>query len=365
MHVRYQHLDEDLLRQALNLPSLRRLYLELLFRNGGDAEHALRWLRHLWKRHGLDEIMPFPEFEEHLRGRRLIAANPETGRHQLTRLGERTLRRESLLQIFGGLAAGAVGEHPTPRAGRLGDRLAETRPYQFGDPVSDIDFGTSIRKALRRHPELEQLKVTSDDLEVFETEHLTSCATVLLVDISHSMTLYGEDRITPARKVALALAELIHTRFSKDTLDVAVFGDEATRIPIRTLPYLTNGPFHTNTRAGLQLAQRMLRRRKHPNRQIFMITDGKPSCMDLDGEHYRCSWGLDPAIVARTLEEAAACRRAGIVISTFQLARDPELVEFVERLTEVNHGRAYLADPANLGQYILVDFLRNRRRRVR
>ncbi|HKE00941.1 MAG TPA: VWA domain-containing protein, partial [Planctomycetota bacterium] len=204
------------------------------------------------------------------------------------------------------------------------------------------------------------------DLEVFQSEHRTACATVLLLDISHSMTLYGEDRMTPAKHVALALAELVASEFPKDVFEVALFGDEARRVPREELPFVTNGPFHTNTRAGLRLARELLARTKAANKQIFMVTDGKPSAItESDGTIYRNPIGLDRRIVNKTLEEAAECRRKGIPVTTFLVARDPGLVAFVDEFTKTNRGRAYFSDPDQLGAAVFVDYLRNRRRRVR
>ncbi|HEX6178560.1 MAG TPA: VWA domain-containing protein, partial [Thermoanaerobaculia bacterium] len=187
---------------------------------------------------------------------------------------------------------------------------------------------------------------------------------VVMIDISHSMILYGEDRITPAKKVALALTELILTKYPKDSIDVLLFGDEATEVPISEIPYVKVGPFHTNTKAGLELAQRILRRHKHNNKQIFMITDGKPSALFEGGRLYTNSFGLDMKIVNRTLEEADRCRRAGIPITTFMLATDPLLVNFVEQLSQINRGRAFYSSPDRLGEYILADYIRNRRKFV-
>jgi len=179
------------------------------------------------------------------------------------------------------------------------------------------------------------------------------------------MVLYGEDRITPAKRVALALIELISTKYPKDALDLVLFGDEARHVDLGELPYVGAGPYHTNTRAGLQMARRILMRRKHANKQVFMITDGKPSAIHEDGALYRNSFGLDPRIVNRTLDEAVILRRHKIPITTFMVARDSYLQDFVRRLTELNHGRAYFAAPNRLEQYLLVDFIRNRRRNVR
>ena len=204
-----------------------------------------------------------------------------------------------------------------------------------------------------------------DDLEVREREFSTSCATVLLIDISHSMTLYGEDRITPAKRVALALTELILTKYPKDALHVVLFGDDAMEISVQQLTYAGVGPYHTNTHAGLRLARRILMRKKHTNKQIFMITDGKPTVLFDGNRLYRNTFGLDRRIVNKTLDEAAECKRHRITITTFMLARDPLLVQFVEKLTRINRGRAFFSSVDALEQAVFVDFVRNRQKRMR
>src|SRR5206468_12146553 len=221
----------------------------------------------------------------------------------------------------------------------------------------------SMSNALKNHG-IDELTITEDDLEVFEQEHLSACATVLMVDVSHSMILYGEDRITPAKKIALALAQLIQTRYPKDSLDVVLFGDDAAQVRLSDLMKIQAGPFHANTRAGLQLARRILEGSKGVNRQIFMITDGKPSAIREHGRLYKTPFGLDPKIVNKTLEEAAFCRRKGVTITTFMLATDYPLLEFVRKLTALNHGRIYETDPNNIGAYVFRDFVRNRRKRL-
>jgi uncharacterized protein with von Willebrand factor type A (vWA) domain len=190
-------------------------------------------------------------------------------------------------------------------------------------------------------------------------------ATVLMIDLSHSMVLYGEDRITPARRTAMALAELIMTQYPKDTLDIVAFGNDAWEVSVKDLPYLQVGPYYTNTRAGLQRARDILRRRKNRNKQIFMITDGKPSCHLEYGRMYRNAFGLDRRIVNKVLDEGVICRREGIAITTFMIARDPYLQNFVRELTESNQGRAYYASLGELGEYIFEDYIRNRRKRLR
>ena len=185
-----------------------------------------------------------------------------------------------------------------------------------------------------------------------------------MIDISHSMILYGEDRITPAKKVAMALAELVLKKYKKDTLDVIVFGNDAWQISIKDLPYLSVGPYHTNTIAGLELAMDILRKRKNQNKQIFMITDGKPTCMKVGLKYYKNSFGLDPKIISKTMNLAASCRRLNIPITTFMIASDPYLKQFVKQFTEVNNGNAYYSDLTGLGHLVFEDFKRNRRKNL-
>ncbi|MBI3817537.1 MAG: VWA domain-containing protein [Planctomycetes bacterium] len=344
---------------------LKRIFHQLLVRTDGDVDEALRWLEILAERHGL-----FPpgytleDFRKLLEREREIQTDATTGDATLTGRGAKQIRRDSLELIFQGLRKSGAGDHRTPHAGGGGERLPETKPYQFGDDVSAIDWLTTYRNAASRVGAAESLN--EEDFEVFESEHKTSCATVLLLDISHSMTLYGEDRMTPAKSVAFALQELIESQFPKDAFDVVLFGDEARRVRREDLPFVTNGPFHTNTRAGLRLARELLLRGRAANRQIFMITDGKPSAItEPGGEIYKNPFGLDRRIVNKTLEEAAECKRKGIIVTTFMVASDPQLVQFIEELTRLNRGRAYFASLENLGEFVFADYLRNRRRRVR
>jgi uncharacterized protein with von Willebrand factor type A (vWA) domain len=375
MRIAYLEFDMQEALRRMGLKQLKKLWNELLLMSAGDVDQAMQWMEQLWERHNLmqgqmsfEEFMRLLEQEGLIRRRegQLDANNPEgpPGGFELTKRGERAIRKDSLEHIFRDLKSLGDGDHRTPHAGSSNERLSETRPFNFGDLSSDIDFNVSIRNALKRG--IDDVALTEDDLEVFETEQHASCATVLMIDISHSMILYGEDRITPAKKVAIALAELIKQKYPKDSVQVITFGNEAQEVPVHRLPYLQVGPFHTNTQAGLQLAQRLLGRMKHTNKQIFMITDGKPTVIHEQGQLYRnVSWMLDPLIVNRTLEEAELCRRRGITISTFMIAQDPHLVEFVDKLTQVNRGRAYFSALDKLGGNIFVDYLKNRRRRVR
>jgi uncharacterized protein with von Willebrand factor type A (vWA) domain len=234
----------------------------------------------------------------------------------------------------------------------------------FGDTIDQIDATDSIRNAQINHG-IDDFKLTEKDLEIDERDFKALNYTVLMIDISHSMILYGEDRITPAKKVALALSELIITKYPKDSLDVIVFGNDAWPIEIKDIPYLQVGPYHTNTVSGLQLSMDILRRRKTHNKQIFMVTDGKPTCIKEGAKYYKNSFGLDRKIINKTLDYAAICRRHNISITTFMIARDPYLQEFVREFTKVNNGRAFYSSIQNLGEFIFEDYIRNRRRKVK
>jgi len=281
----------------------------------------------------------------------------------LTTKGVQRIRQDALREIFTSLRKAPGGTHETPHTGGGVDRLNETKKFMFGDHPTNIDLTSTLSNAFRRGG-IDDFSLKEEDLEVFETEHQTSCATVLMLDISHSMILYGEDRITPAKQVALALSELVMTRYPKDYIALVVFGDEAQLVSLNELPFLNVGPYHTNTRAGLQLARNLLRKCGNVNKQIFMVTDGKPSAIfESSGKLYKNSFGLDPKIVNKTLDEAVACRREKIPITTFMVARDPYLINFVEELTRANHGRAYYSSLNTLGEFVLVDYIRNRKKK--
>lgn len=363
MRHRYGYLDPSLIQQALSELGLRRLFNHLLLQSGGDVDEAMAWMRMLQERGYIDEGIDLDAFFARLMEQNLLGTDGN-GNVILTAGGERQIRRDSLDEIFGSLRKSATGYHSVSSAGEGTERLTETRPYRFGDDPTALDGIRSVQNALKHGDPSEHIDIVEDDLEVYETEHNSSCATVVMIDISHSMVLYGEDRITPAKKVALALTELILTKYPKDSIDVLLFGDEAREVPIAEIPYVEVGPYHTNTKAGLELAQTILRRRKHNNKQIFMITDGKPSALHENGRLYTNSFGLDMKIVNRTLEEAERCRRAHIPITTFMLATDPMLVNFVDQLSRINRGRAFYASADRLGEYILADYIRNRRKFV-
>jgi Ca-activated chloride channel family protein len=356
----YSEWDQKLQNLLQSFQNLMSLFNYLLLMAGGDVDKVFKWMEYLQERGSLDPDVDLEEFRRQLEEQRIVERLKD-GSYSLTAKGEQVIRKDSLNQIFNGLQKTGFGQHRVAAAGSGEERLTETRPWRFGDPVTQIDALGTISNAVARGG-VEEINLAEEDFEVYETEHLSSCATMLLIDISHSMILYGEDRITPAKQVALALTELILTRYPKDTLRVGVFGDEAREIAIKDIPYLQVGPYHTNTRAGLQMAQSILEGTRQSNRQIFMVTDGKPTALTENGEVYKNPFGLDPKIQAQTLEAASACRRAGITITTFMLARDPELVEFVEELTRLAHGRAYFAAADRLGEFLFADYSRNKRR---
>ncbi|MGH7532834.1 MAG: vWA domain-containing protein [Gemmatimonadales bacterium] len=274
------------------------------------------------------------------------------------------LAYKSLKGILGSIGRSSAGTHETPYLSTGIEAEAASRPYEYGDTLN-LDVPATLARAIAREGLTFPLPLEYDDLMVSQAEYRSSAATVLMLDCSHSMILYGEDRFTPAKKVALALTHLIRTQFPGDTLKVVLFHDSAEEIPLSALAAAQVGPYHTNTAEGLKLARRLLLAQKKDMRQIVMITDGKPSALTLpDGRIYLNSAGLDPAILKQTLHEVSLCRRSGIVINTFMLARDRSLVEFVKRVSEIARGKAYFTNTLSLGQFILMDFLKKKTRRV-
>ena len=343
------------------------IFLELLTHTSGDVDEAIDWIKELDEEYSLtDESYTIDDFIEELKRRGFLNEDKsKQGGLAMTAKSEQVIRQRSLEQIFGKLKKGGLGNHSTNKAGRGDEKTSDLRSFQFGDRVDQIAFTESIQKAQRNHG-VDDFRLEEGDLELYESEHKSTTSTVLMIDISHSMILYGEDRITPAKKVAMALAELISKKYAKDKLDIVVFGNDAWKISVKDLPYLKVGPYHTNTVAGLELAMDILRRSKSNNKQIFMITDGKPSCLKMpDGSYYKNSMGLDPKIVVRTLNLAAVARKAKVPITTFMIARDPYLQKFVEDFTEANRGRAFYTSLKGLGNYIFEDYETNRRKRTR
>lgn len=352
--------------QKTPFEKLFELFKELLVYTAGDADEALRWMNQLDKEYKLTTPeYGMGDFIEDLKDRGYLQGETPGGdTMQITAKMEQVIRRSSLDQVFGKLKKSAPGNHKTSYAGTGDEMSTDRRQYMFGDSNEQIDYNETIKNAHINHG-IGDFSLGPEDLVVQEKEFRAQTSTVLMIDISHSMILYGEDRITPAKKVAMALSELISTKYPRDTLDVIVFGNDAWQIEIKDIPYLQVGPYHTNTVAGLELAMDILRRRKNRNKQIFMITDGKPTCILRNGRYYKNSFGLDRIIVNRTLNLAAHCRKIGIRITTFMIARDPYLQHFVEEFTQVNQGKAFYTSLKGLGEYIFEDYERNRRRNLR
>jgi uncharacterized protein with von Willebrand factor type A (vWA) domain len=342
--------------------SLLKIFLQLVTISSGDVGEALNWLSSLDKQYNLtSDEYGIGDFIEDLRKKGYLDEDKEKGTLQLTAKSEQGIRKSALEEIFGKLKKGGKGSHATPHTGMGDEASTDRREYRFGDSLEQISMTDSLRNAQINHG-ISDLRLTEQDLEVTETEHKTQAATVLMIDISHSMILYGEDRITPAKKVAMALAELIKQKYPKDTLDILVFGNDAWQIEVKDLPYLEVGPYHTNTVAGLELAMDILRKRKTPNKQIFMITDGKPTCLKEGVHYYKNSFGLDRKVVNKTLNLAAQCRRIKIPITTFMIASDPYLQAFVDEFTKVNNGQAYYSSLKGLGHLVFRDYKQNRRK---
>lgn len=343
---------------------LFKIFQELLIYTSGDVSEALSWLTELDKEYDLtNENYGMADFIQDLIDKGYIqqAQQGNGGMAPSSKL-EIALRRKALEDIFGQLKKTRRGNHNTKQTGRGDESTAELRPFEFGDALDNLAISESLRNAQINNG-IDEFKLTQEDLEVHESFYQSQMSTVLMIDISHSMILYGEDRITPAKKVAMALSELITTRYPKDTLDILVFGDDARQIEIKDLPYLEVGPYHTNTVAGLELAMDLLRRRKNPNKQIFMITDGKPTCIKKGKKYYKNSFGLDRKIVSRTLGLATQCRKLQIPITTFMIARDPYLVNFVDQFTQANNGKAFYSTLQGLGEFIFMDYKNNKSRR--
>jgi Ca-activated chloride channel homolog len=341
---------------------LFKIFQELMLYTSGDVTEALAWLNELDRQYKLtSEDYGMGDFMKELEERGYIRPNGDgDGMPGPTRKLEISIRQKSLDDVFGDLKKAKSGQHNTGVIGRGDEFTADVRPYEFGDTLEQLAVTNSLKNAYINHG-IEEFNLTQDDLEIHETYYQSSMSSVLMIDISHSMILYGEDRITPAKKVALALAEFIQTRFPKDTLDILVFGNDAWPIELKDVPYLQVGPYHTNTVAGLELALDLLKRRRNPNKQIFMITDGKPSCLKIGKNYYKNSFGLDRKIVNRCLNLAARCKKLQVPITTFMIARDPDLVRFVEAFTSTNQGKAFYSSLDGLGSFVLDSYKKRKR----
>lgn len=354
---------------------LFEIFKELITHTSGDFDEAIDWLRELDQEYQLtDANYTIDDFIEDLKRKGYIreeidpnggGSSGDKGGYSITAKTEQLLRKHALEQIFGKLKKSGSGNHRSKHIGQGDELTGNLREYRFGDALEKVNISESIRNAQRHHG-FDSFAMGEDDLVVEETHHKAQMSTVLMIDISHSMILYGEDRITPAKKVAMALSELITTRYPKDSLEVLVFGNDAWPIQIKDLPYLKVGPYHTNTVAGLQLAMDMLRRKRNTNRQIFMITDGKPSCVRKpNGDYYMNSVGLDQYIVDRCYTMARQARKLQIPITTFMIAQDPYLMQFVRHFTEANKGKAFFTGLSGLGEMIFEDYETNRKRKIR
>ena len=346
------------------------IFKELITHTSGDFDEAISWLRELDVEYKLTTAeYTIDDFIEDLKKKGYIREefkeDGTSGGIGITAKTERAIRQQALDQIFGNLNKSSAGNHKTKHAGNGDEHTGEFRDYHFGDGLDKISLTESLRNAQINNG-VGEFILTENDLVVEDSQFKSQMSTVLMIDISHSMILYGEDRITPAKKVAMALAELITTRYPKDTLDILVFGNDAWTIHIKDLPYLKVGPYHTNTVAGLQLAMDLLRRKRNTNKQIFMITDGKPSCVrEKNGDYYLNSNGLDEYIVDKCYAQAQQARKLHIPITTFMIANDPYLQRFVDHFTEANQGKAFYTGLKGLGEMIFQDYEANRKKRVK
>jgi Ca-activated chloride channel homolog len=344
---------------------LLQLFQEIILITSGDVGETLSWLTEIDKQHKITtEEYGMADFIKDLERKGYIKTNPKDGKQKFktTSKTDISLRKRAFEQLFGLLKKSKRGDHSSTKSGKGDESTSDTKPFEFGDNLDNISMTNSIQNAQINHG-IDDFMLTDKDLEVNETYFQTQMSTVMMIDISHSMILYGEDRITPAKKVAMALAEYINMKYPKDKLDIIVFGDDAWRIEIKDLPYLTVGPFHTNTVAGLELAMDILKKNRNPNRQIFMITDGKPTCIKKGKKYYKNSFGLDRMIVNRTIALAANCKKQHIPITTFMIATDPYLQQFVEDFTEANNGKAFYSSLDELGDFVFENYKTNRNKR--
>lgn len=345
------------------------VWKEVIVHVSGDVDESFEWLKTIDNEYNLTTPdYSLEDFKQELIDKGFIRDkkdSKEGGGMAITAKTERSIRQSALEQIFGNLNKSGTGKHKTKHLGTGQDATGDFRAYNFGDSLDKISMTESIKNAQINNG-AGDFRLTENDLIVEETSFNASMSTVLMIDISHSMILYGEDRITPAKKVAMALAQLITTRYPKDSIDVIVFGNDAWPIKIKDLPYLQVGPYHTNTVSGLHLAMDILRRKRNTNKQIFMITDGKPSCIrEKDGSYYKNSFGLDPYVTEKCYTMAAQARKLKIPITTFMIARDEYLMEFVENFTQANQGKAFYTGLKGLGEMIFEDYETNRKKRIK
>jgi uncharacterized protein with von Willebrand factor type A (vWA) domain len=362
--IRFSEFDD--FGQSLDpFEKLFTIFKELLLHTSGDVSDALSWLTELDKQYRLTSAeYGIADFIDDLIAKGFLSTvDPKNPKNfKVNSKLEIALRRHALDEIFDQIKKSQKGQHNTKVTGLGDENTSELRPYEFGDKLDKISISDSLKNAQINHG-LDNFNLTENDLVVHESYFQSNTSTVLMIDISHSMILYGEDRITPAKKVALALSELITTQYPRDTLDIIVFGNDAWKIEIKDLPYLEVGPYHTNTVAGLELAIDILRKKKTPNKQIMMITDGKPTCIKKGKTYYKNSFGIDRKILNRTLGLAVKCRKLNIPVTTFMIARDPYLVRFVDSFTRANSGKAFYSSLEGLGQFIFLDYKNNKRKK--
>lgn len=288
----------------------------------------------------------------------------ESARFEVTDKGLDFLGYRTLRDLLGSLGKSSFGRHDTRDLATGIEASGSSKPYEFGDTLN-LDITATLSNAIHRDGLGLPIEIEYSDLQVHQCEYQSSCATVLMLDCSHSMILYGEDRFTPAKKVAMALSQLIRTQYPGDSLSLVLFHDSAEELPLSQLARVKVGPYYTNTREGLRMAQRILQRQRKDMKQIIMITDGKPSALTLeDGRIYKNAFGLDPLVVSETLQEVSKCKRAGVMINTFMLASDYGLVQFVQKVTQMCRGKAYFTTPYTLGQYLLMDYMSRKTKTV-
>jgi Ca-activated chloride channel homolog len=371
MQALHDAILEALLNGALSDELLERL-LGKDWQNAEDAEERIDELinRILQKLQQQGYITPSPDLtaeQQRREGAGGGLGDPRQTRFEITDKSLDFLGYRALRDLMGSIGKSSFGRHDTREMATGIEASGAPKPYEFGDTMN-LDAAGTILNAVRRLPPSggrPRIDVDYQDLMVVQGEYQSSCATVLMLDCSHSMILYGEDRFTPAKRVALALANLVRLQYPGDALKCVLFHDSAEEIPLSQLARVRVGPYYTNTREGLRLARRILERQQKDMRQIVMITDGKPSALTRpDGRIYRNAFGLDPFIVSETFAEVAACRKAGIMINTFMLARDHDLVAFVRRVAQICHGKAYFTTPRTLGRYVLMDYMDNKTRTI-
>ena len=293
-----------------------------------------------------------------------LGDSPQQAKFEITDKSLDFLGFKALRDLLGSLGKSSFGRHDTRDMATGVEASGSSKPYEFGDTLN-LDITATLSNAIQRDGLDLPLNIEYSDLQVHQCEYQSSCATVVMLDCSHSMILYGEDRFTPAKKVAMALSQLIRTQYPGDSLSLVLFHDSAEEVPLSQLARVKVGPYYTNTREGLRMAQRILQRQRKDMKQIVMITDGKPSALTLeDGRIYKNAFGLDPLVVSETLEEVSKCKRAGILINTFMLASDYGLIQFVQKVTQMCRGKAYFTTPYTLGQYLLLDYMTRKTRTI-